>query len=141
MSDHTWTLGPAARAAQTSTKTVRRLLDNKTITLLGSDVPSSGSGSYSRLSRNRILQIAITSQLLAVGMSLAKAAKAAFQFTDINDSRLFDFGRTFLVIDANDTHVVNVDYDERLTDATRRVSCAIIVDCNQIVAQVDAALI
>src|SRR5437879_3187372 len=73
----TWTLGPAARAAQTSTKTVRRLLDNKTITLRGSDVPSTGSGSYSRLSRNRILQIAITKRLLSIGMALAKAAKAA----------------------------------------------------------------
>jgi hypothetical protein len=81
---NTWPLGIAATAAQTSTRTIRRWLDNGVIKLKrGQDVMANGSGSYCGLSRNRILQIALAQNLIAAGMARSRAASAALAFTDM----------------------------------------------------------
>jgi hypothetical protein len=67
---NTWPLGIAANAARTSPRTIRRWIDNGVIKLKhGQDKLPDGSGSYCGLCRNRILQIAMTQELLLAGMS------------------------------------------------------------------------
>jgi hypothetical protein len=145
MTEPTWPLRIAAKAANTSPKTMRRWLNHNIITLRGNDIRPKGSGDYCGLSRNRVLQAAITQHLLAIGMSLSAAGKAALQFSDYGDTEraageCFKFGKTLLVIDPAGTRVTNVDFDVPLFDATRRATSAVVVDINQIAAQVDAAL-
>ena len=141
----TWPLGIAACAAQTSTRTIRRWLDNGVIKLRrGQDVIANGSGSYCGLSRNRILQIALTQQLLATGMSRSRAASAALVFTDTGDEQrapgeLYPFGKTLLVVDRT-PQVINADFDARLTDLMPLSPCAIVVDCARITTCVDEVL-
>jgi hypothetical protein len=79
-------------------------------------VPSSGD--YCGLSRNRVIQTAITAHLSGLGISPKRAAKAAFEFTDIGDehrqaSELYSFGRTVLVVTEDRVHVANTGFQPR----------------------------
>jgi hypothetical protein len=145
MAEPTWPLRIAAKAANTSPKTMQRWLNHNIITLRGNDVRPKGSGDYCGLSRNRVLQAAITQRLLTIGMSLSNAGKAALQFSDCDDAErapgdVFPFGKTLLIIDHNGARVINADFDVPLFDATHRATSAVVIDCNQIAAQVNAVL-
>ena len=141
----TWPLGIAASAANTSPRTIRRWIDNGVIKLKrGQDVVANGSGSYCGLSRNRILQIAITHQLLEAGMSRSKAARAALAFTDTGDEsratgELYPFGKTLLVIEQT-PRVINADYDARISEIIPLQPCAVVLDCARITNRVDETL-
>jgi hypothetical protein len=145
LSMNTWPLGIAANAANTTPRTIRRWMDNGVIKLKrGQDVIANGSGSYCGLSRNRILQIALTQDLIATGMSRSRAASAAVVFTDKGNAErapgaLYPFGKTLLVVDS-DPHVINADFDARLSEIIPLSPCAIVVDCARITATVDETL-
>jgi hypothetical protein len=143
--NQTWPLRVAAKAADTTPRTVRRWLDHNIVRLRNNDVRPNGSGHYCGLSRNRILQIAITHRLLAAGMSLSLAATGALQFTDAGQpgrepGQPFEFGKTILVIDAAQTRVVNADFDAGFADLINHAPSAVILDVNQLVDQVGATL-
>ena len=78
----TYPLRVAAEAAQIPTIRIRRYIDANVTPIRTNDVKAAGSGSRVGLSRNRILQIAITEALLKSGVSLSTAAKAAYEFSD-----------------------------------------------------------
>jgi hypothetical protein len=141
----TYALADAARAARTNTRTLRRRIDIGTFKLRGGDIKANGSGTYCGLTRPRVLQVAITQHLTAIGMSPSAAADAASQFSDCGDAErgpgdVFPYGKTLLIIDHNGARVINADFDVPLFDATHRAASAVVIDCNQIAAQVDAAL-
>lgn len=141
----TWALADAARAARTNARTLRRRIDIGTFKLRGGDIEANGSGTYCGLTRARVLQVAITQHLTEIGMSPSSAAEAALQFSDHGDSKrapgdVFPYGKTLLIIDHEGVSLTNVDFDVPLFDATHRAASTVVVDCNQIAAQVDAAL-
>jgi hypothetical protein len=142
----TWPLGLAAKAANISPRTIRRWIDNGVIKLKrGQDVTAKGSGSYCGLSRNRILQIAIARHLIDAGLSRAKAAQAASEFSDKADSQrepsgLYPFGRTLLISDGA-PRVINADFDARVSDFITLEPCAVVLDCGQITNRVDKTLL
>jgi hypothetical protein len=71
----TYSLSVAAQAARTASRKIRRQIDSNVTPLRANDVKATGSGSRVGLSRNRILQTAITAVLLKSGVSLSRAAK------------------------------------------------------------------
>jgi hypothetical protein len=136
-----WPLGIAANAAKTTPRTIRRWIDNGVIKLKRGHVFANGSGSYCGLSSNRILQIALTQDLITTGMSRSRAASAAIVFTDKGNAErapgaLYPFGKTLLVVDS-DPHVINADFDARLSEIMPLSSCAVVVDCERITKSVD----
>jgi hypothetical protein len=140
----TYPLRVAALAAQLPEKTPRRWMDTRVVTLRGNDVTAIGTGNHCGWSRNRILQLAITQALLKSGVSLSRSANGALEFTDAGNSgraagQLFPIGKTALVLGPTGAVVVNVDPDARVTDLSNN-GVAICVDCNKIVADVDAVL-
>lgn len=142
MKNVTVPIGTAANAIGISPKVIRRWLDHGVIELRRNDVRSRGTGSYCGLSRNRVMQIAITHRLAEIGLSPKRAAKAAFQFTDIADldrepCALHHFGQTVLVIGADRCRIANTGFDAGIADF---VPAAAILDLNTICASVDAAL-
>lgn len=141
-----WPIDVAANAASTTPRTIRRWIDHGVIALRAGDHKPARRGHPCRLSRQRVYQVAITYQLLQVGMTLSQAAKAAFAFTDNgNPGRdpacLFEFGKTLLIIVPKEALVINADYDASFAELTGRIArSAAIVDLNRIVAQVDQHL-
>jgi hypothetical protein len=137
----TWPLGIAAKAASISPRTIRRWIDNGVIKLKrGQDVIASGSGTYCGLSRNRILQIAVSQRLIEAGMSRSKAARAALEFADKAGCQLYPFGKTLLVADSA-PRVINADFDARVSEfLTSFHPCAVVLDCGLVTTCVDQAL-
>jgi hypothetical protein len=140
----TYPLRIAAKAAQISKNKQRRWMDTRVVTLRNNDLQATGSGHHCGLSRNRILQTAITEVLLKSGVSLSTAAKAALEFSDSGNNgraagELFPLARTVLILTPTGAVVSNVDFDARVSDLSNN-GVAIVVDLNAIVAKVDAEL-
>jgi|SRR5882724_3041076 len=142
----TYPLRVAAEAAQVPTIKYRRWMDTKIVTLRGNDARTTGSGNPCGLSRNRILQAAITEALLKKGVSLSTAAKAALEFSDSDGAggreagQLYPLAKTVLCLgSANGPVVSNVDFGASIFDmATDGVT--ICIELNGIVQYVDAVL-
>jgi hypothetical protein len=144
MSARTYPARVAAEAAQTPQLTIRRWIDSAATPLRSNDSRTSGSGNYCGLSRNRILQLAITQALLKSGLSLSRAAKYALEFSDSaangrEAGQLFPVGKSVLVIGNGSAAVNNVDFSVSVFDLSNS-GVAVIVDLNAIVNQVDAVL-
>jgi hypothetical protein len=141
----TYQIGVAARAANTTPRKLRRTIDHNVIKLRGTDKQSTGTGDCVGFSRSRVLQIAITNELLSTGMALSKAADAALEFSDYGNQgraagKLFETAKTLLVVRPTGAVVVNADFDASFVDLSARGISIIVLDLNKIVAQVDLAL-
>jgi hypothetical protein len=142
----TYSSGVAEKVTDTPQPTLQRLFQRNHITLQPCDVPSKGCGENRGLSRRRIDQIAITTELSRLGLGPSLAAKAAFQFTDrANPGRgvgeLFPLGRTVLMgLPHGESKVVNVPPDLSIADVLATDGAAFIIDCGNVVAKVTSKL-
>lgn len=140
----TYPLRVAAQAARIPSAKPRRYIDMKVTPLRANDVWPAGSGSRIGLSRNRVLQIAITEMLLKSGVSLSRAAKAALVFSDHSNTgreagQLYKQGKTILVVSNESATVRNVDFSANIFDLLND-GVVIVADCNKIADAVDAVL-
>jgi hypothetical protein len=140
----TWPARVAEEAAQVPTITQRRWIDTGVAPLRNNDRRVSGSGHAVGLSRNRILQFAITQALLKNGVSLSRAARAALEFSDYGNNgrpagQCFQRGKTALVLSSNSATVCNLDFNSSVFDISND-GVSIVVDCNKVVAAVDSVL-
>lgn len=141
----TYSIGVAAEAARSSTHDIRRWIDTNVTPLRSNDVKAEGSGSRIGLSRNRILQIAITGALLKSGVSLSNAATASLEFSDEGNmgrepGEIFKHAKTVLIIDPDGAKVKNIPFDASIADVSNHSVCTITVDINRIVDSVDKIL-
>jgi hypothetical protein len=141
----TYQTSEAARAANMPQRKLRQLIDRQIAPLRGNDVKPNGSGNYCRLSRNRVIQVAIIGRLTNVGVGVSKAAEAALQFSDVGDwvrppSEVFPIGKTLLVLVPHSPPAVTNSSYEANVGGLLESGAAVVVDLNRIVADVDAAL-
>jgi hypothetical protein len=141
----TWPLRTVALAADMKPRALRQWFETSVITLQGNDRKSTGPGDHCGLSRQRAYQAAIVQHLNKLGMTVSRAAAAAFRFTDEGQtgrapSRLFEHGLSVLCISEKGATVRNCFYDVSHTEITNQCAAIITVDLNRIVQQVDAVL-
>jgi hypothetical protein len=141
----TWSPHDAARAAGMNARPLRQWSSTGVLPLRGNDRKSTGAGNHSGYSRPRILQAAITRQLNLHGVSVSRAAKAAFEFTDCGNmgrgaSELFIRGRTLLCLRPDNAMVVNAPYDADFSNLANCLASLVAIDLKIIVDQVDAVL-
>jgi hypothetical protein len=142
----TYSLSVAAEAARTSTRKIRREIDSNVTPLRANDVKANGSGTRIGLSRNRIVQIAVTTKLVKSGVSLSNAAKAALEFSDSGDmgrdaGEVYPTAKTILAISGPDGPAVrNVDFNVSVFDEMSNDGVAIIVDLNRLTEHIDSVL-
>ena len=140
----TWPISDVAGAAKMKTSALRQLYETGVLKLRGDDKRSIGSGHKAGLSRLRAYEAAIVQNLKLHGVSVSRGAKSAFEFT-INGNagrvpgQLFPLGRTILTVSPSGAAVSNLALDSRVSDLFND-GVAVIVDCNKVVAEVDAAL-
>jgi hypothetical protein len=140
----TWPLRTVSRAADVDSRTLRQWFGTGILHLRGDDKKSTGTGRHVGLSRSRAYEAAIVRQLTQRGVATSRAANGAFAFTLSGEGgraagQLYPLGRTVLVLRQHDAVVANVDPDARVRDLSHSGIC-IAVDCNKIVADVDAVL-
>jgi hypothetical protein len=109
------------------------------------DKVSGGSGCPNMNSITNVYQLAITSELAALGVRPKVAAGAARKFTNEsqpgrNAGQLFEHFKTVLAITADGASVLNVSYDVTLAEVNNRHACAIVIDLGLIVNQVNETL-
>jgi len=127
-------IGEAAQAAGIDTNTCRSWLKRGSIVLSDEDRAAAGAGRPQLLSLRRVLQIAITAELVKLGMSVKDAADAAIPFTDLGETvtywegeeppesgrgpaELFsDASATLLVVKPDGGRVVRADRNTIFTD-------------------------
>jgi hypothetical protein len=141
----TWPLRTVARAADVDSRSLRQWFTTDVLKLRGDDRRSAGAGHQVGLSRKRAYEAAIVQQLKIHGVSVSRAAKAAFEFTQNgNDGRaagqLYPVGRTILVIKPDSTTVENIFSNTSFSEVIAASACVIAVDCNNIVEKIDAVL-
>jgi hypothetical protein len=140
-----WPPRTAANAAGMKPKAFMRRFETGVLKLRGSDRKSTGSGCHVGLSRQRIYQAAIVEQLSRIGVSVSLASASAFHFSDAgnigrNPGQLYEHGKTLLVINDEGATVKNVLFSDSIADASNDCACAITVNINKVVEQVDAVL-
>ncbi len=141
----TWPLRTVARAADMKPRALRQWFDTGVLKLRGNDRKSTGSGDHCGLSRQRAYQAAIVQHLNKHGVSVSRAAKAAFEFSDCGNTgrppgELFEHGKTILILEPQGATVKNVFFAASLADISKRGVCVIVVDSNRIVEQVNTVL-
>jgi hypothetical protein len=128
-------IGEAAQAAGIDTNTCRSWLKRGSIVLSDEDRAAAGAGRPQLLSLRRVLQIAITAELVKLGMSVKDAANAAIPFTDLGETvtwwvegedppemgrgpaELFsDASATLLAVKPDGGHVVRADRNTIFTE-------------------------
>jgi hypothetical protein len=134
----------AANAAGMKQRALRQCFELGALNFTGADKKASGSGSRVGLSRPLVFRAAVMKQLHSNGLSIPHAARMAFEFSDVGNinrrpGELFAHGKTILVITPENATVKNFFSDTSLADVSKS-ACVIIVQCNQIVQQVDAVL-
>lgn len=143
---NTYPFSAAQEAAGTSFAALQRLFDRKVITLQPCDRVASGSGSRRGYSVRRIVQIALTTELTALGISTSRAAKAAFEFSDRgspgrNLGEPYPLGTTLLVGLPEGAHkVLNIPPDKTISEVLASHSAAFIIDAGKVVANVKEKL-
>ncbi len=141
----TYPLHLAAKAAQYKEREFRRQVTNGFFKLQGCDRASTGSGDHIGYSRRRVEQAATTKWLTNLGVSISTASDAALKFSDEGQTgrapgELFEHGKTILVIGPDGATVKNFFFDAAFTDVNNRAVCAVTVDLNKVVEQIDAVL-
>jgi hypothetical protein len=141
---HTWPLDDAARAARMKGRTLQQWKTTGVLPLQGNDRKSTGHGDRSGYSRPRIVQAAITQQLNLHGVSVSRAAKAAFEFTDRGNTdrapcEVFEVGKTILMVKPDGATLINIFADTSYSDVSNS-ACVISVCVNEVIEQVDAVL-
>ena len=142
----TWPLRDAARASGTKARVLGQWLATGVLKLTDRDVRSTGSGVRVGLSRQRILQVAITRHLVLQGVTVSKAVCAAAKFTDEYQKgrlpgELFPDGRTYLVARGGNWTVMQCPFDASYTALSDFEPTIIAVDLNRVVDDVDNNLI
>ena len=137
----TYPLPVAAEAAQIEPRKQRQLIDTGKIPLRSNDVVPGGSGNYCGLSRNKILQTAVTEAAWRGGVAISTAAAAAFAFSDLGSTgrkagELYPVGKTILVINREDAVVRNILSDSTFSEISTLDSFTI-VNLNRIVEHVE----
>jgi hypothetical protein len=104
-----------------------------------------GSGSRNKNSTANVYQLAITSELAALGVGPKPAARAARKFTNEGQPGrepgvCFEHFKTVLVVTPGDASVQNVGFGARIEDVMAHHSCAVVVDINRIVTSVNNKL-
>jgi hypothetical protein len=140
----TYPLNTGSKAARTADRKIRRWIDSNVTPIRANDLKAAGSGSRVGLSRNRILQIAVTQALLKNGVSLSRAAKAALEFSDYGNNgraagQVFPRGKTVLVLSSNSAAVCNLDFSTSIFEMSND-GVTICIDLNRISESVDAVL-
>jgi hypothetical protein len=141
----TWPLRIVAQAADMKPRALRQCLEIGALKLSGADKKSSGSGSYIGLSRARAYQAAVMKHLNRAGLSIPHAARMALEFSDVGNidraaGKMFDHGKTILVVKTDGTTVKNTFSDTSFSDVSNCSACVITVDLNRVVEQVDTVL-
>ncbi|SHG69682.1 hypothetical protein [Bradyrhizobium erythrophlei] len=140
----TWPTRIVAGAAGMKQRALSQCFALGALKLCGADKRPSGSGSRVGLSRPRAYQAAAMKQLHRNGLSIPHAARVAFEFSDVGNinrapGELFAHGTTHLVVTPDGATVKNCFADTSISEISNS-ACVIIVNCNQIVQQVDAVL-
>ena len=144
MNTATRPLRDVAQAVDMKPSVLRQLFETGVLKLRGDDKRSTGSGNKVGLSKNRAYEARIVQRLKLHGVTVSRAANAAFEFT-INGGagrapgQLFPLRKTILTLSPTGAGVANLDFDARLSDLSNN-GVAIVVDLNKVVADVDAAL-
>jgi hypothetical protein len=99
----TWPLRTVARAADVDSCCLRQWFGTGVLQLRGNDKKSTGTGHQVGLSRKRAHEAALVQHLNLYGVSVSRAAKAAFEFTLTGNGgraagQLFPMGKTVLVL-------------------------------------------
>jgi hypothetical protein len=144
MKKPTWPPRETAVAADVETSTLRQWFGTGVLKYRSDDKHKTGTGHQVGLSRSRVYEAKIIQQLNRLGVTVSRAASAAFVFTlNGGDGRaaghLYPMAKTVLVISPNDAVVANVDFDARVTDLSNN-GVALVLDLNKVVADVDAVL-
>jgi hypothetical protein len=126
----TWPLRTVALAAEMKPRALRQWFDTRVLTLRGCDRKSTGSGDHCGLSRQRAYQAAIVQHLNRYGLSVSRAARAAYEFSDVGNigrapGVLYEHGKTVLVIDADGPTVKNIFSDASFSDVGNYSACVI----------------
>jgi hypothetical protein len=137
-----WRLRTAALAAEMKPRALRQCFETGALKLTGKDKKSTGSGTYVGLSKPRVYQAAIMKHLNKLGLAIPRAARLAFQFSDVGNidrapGELFSQGKTVLLVTPDDATVKNTF---SFSDISNYAACSITVDLNQIVTQVNTEL-
>jgi hypothetical protein len=138
----TYPTGVVADATDTTPTTLQRLIQRHHIEFQPCDVQSRGCGENRGYSLRRVLQIALTTELNALGIGPSRAAKAAFEFSDKGGSgrsvgEAYPLGRTLLVgLPRGENKVVNVPPDLTISDVLSSDTAAFILDVGHVVKKV-----
>lgn len=134
-------LSQAAQAANISVRTLSDWLARKLV-----DIPASGTGNHRSFNRNDVIRLAFVSELVRLGVSVNESAKAASAFADTGErgrapGELFNDGKTILLHSPDGTHMLNARGDGFGVALHFAYGVSnVLVDCNALVARVDAAL-
>lgn len=151
-----WRLADVLRATGLSPHRLARWLDRGVIQLRPYDGESDGSGAPRMFSLRRVLHIAIVAELTRLGISAARASRAALAFTDergpgreacrlFGECPMFAGEPTWLVLTPAGDHVVTPG-DEALRRlftsdvAPGLPGCIALLDLGALVRRVDEAL-
>ena len=145
MQSAVWPLRDAARAAGMKPRALRQKIDTGLFNLTGCDHPSKGSGNRCGLSRRRILQCAVTQELIQLGFSPSRAARSALEFSDVGNvgrqpAELFEHDRTILFIRLDGAVVKNVAFNASFAEIKNGANCHLMVDLDAITKRVDHSL-
>ena len=135
----------AAEAAGVSATDLQRYANNH-LSFQPCDGQSSGSGDKRQYSTRRILQTAIIAEGKRIGISPARAGKAAFEISDRGNpgrdvGECYPIGTTVLVgLATGENKVIQIPPDLSINDVLSKDTSAFIVNCNTIVARVTEKL-
>lgn len=153
-----FTSADVCRAAGVPAATLANWISRKpaTIRLGEHDTPAGGSTGTHLFTLNRIVQVALTAELVTLGIPPRDAAWCAFAFTDTEEpsylpwtgredrarGELFREGRTVLLAGVGFAQIVNMAAGVPLDVLIRQrgAASAVVVDVNAVVARVRAAL-
>jgi hypothetical protein len=147
-----WKAADVVQATGISNEHLQRWLDRGLVSLNGCDTSTKGSGRPRLFSERRIYQIAIAHTLTRVGVGPSIALEMAAKFSDQSQpwrgpGELYPCGATVLLgLPGGVGKVVNVPPEHTIDDVLSELpgtdaEGAILVNCNRIVARIDAALI
>ena len=114
-----YTTREAARAIGMPRHTMASWLDRRVVVLGENDVDEGCSGRHRLLNMARALQIAISNEMVKLGVNPTRASEAASMFTDRAQpgrragGRLFPTGKTLLVASSSETKVINEPHADR----------------------------
>lgn len=144
-----YTVTAAARACGLPNSTLCQWLDRKIIKPGLDDVDEGTSGVPRQFTKRRVLQMALTSELVRIGLKAGDAAQAAAVFSDESqDGRaageVFAEGKTALIVDENGARCISVAdrdaFESAMSTVYADTRTVIAVNVSEVIARVDRAL-